>query len=153
MTAASQRAIRLPRIHAEAMIAHARQGKPEEICGLVASTPGGQIVATLPVINAAHNKIITYQMDPSDQHRAFKELDRQGWELHGIYHSHPATPAYPSKTDQGMAFDASSDEAWWPTAVYYILSLADPDHPVIRAFSLPDLNTIEEIPVEIVETN
>lgn len=140
----------LPRFQAEAMIAHARSGKPEEICGLVAQDTEGNITAILPVENAAQNKIITYYMEPMSQHRAFMELEKHGWDLAGIYHSHPATVAYPSQTDQGLAFDPYDDAALFPGAYYFILSLADDAHPVIRAFLLPDQETIEEVAVVVV---
>ena len=144
-----QQIVRLPRLHAEAMIAHARSGKPEEICGLVAQDEAGNITATLPVKNAAENKIIHYTMDPLSQHHAFMEIDEQEWDLAGIYHSHPATQAYPSVTDQRMAFDPYDDYALYPDAIYFIISLADDTNPVIRAFLLPDPKTIEELDVVI----
>lgn len=145
----AEKEVHLPRIQAEMMIAHARSGKPEEICGLVAQERAGGITAILPVENAAQNKIITYYMEPMSQHRAFMELERRGWELAGIYHSHPASPAYPSQTDQGLAFDPYDDQPLYPGVHYFILSLADDANPVIRAFLLPDPETIEEVAVII----
>ncbi len=139
----------LPRIQAETMIAHARSGKPEEVCGLVARDQEGRISAILPVENAARDKIITYHMEPMAQNRAFMEMERQGWELAGIYHSHPASVAYPSQTDQGLAFDPFDDQPLYPDTLYFILSLADEQHPVIRAFLLPDPATIVEVEVRI----
>lgn len=144
-------ALRLPRTQAEAMIAHARSGKPEEVCGLVARDPEGEIVAVLPVKNAARDPIITYHMEPLAQHRAFMELEERGWELAGIYHSHPASPAYPSMTDQGLAFDPYDDQPLYPDTHYLIVSLADDSSPVIRAFLLPDPETVVEVAVEIAD--
>src|SRR5688572_6464770 len=123
--------ITLPRLQAEAMIAHARSGKPEEVCGLVARDPAGRITAILPVANAARDKVITYHMEPLSQHRAFMEIERQGWDLAGIYHSHPATIAYPSQTDQGLAFDPFDEQPLYPDTLYFIISLADEQRPVI----------------------
>lgn len=145
------RVVRLPQVHATAMIEHARAGRPEEVCGLVACDQDGAIVATLPVVNAATNKIITYHMEPSSQFRAFQEIDERGWELYGIYHSHPASVPYPSLTDQGLAFDPFDDIPLYPDAVYFIIGLADPSNPIIRAYLLPDPKTIEELALEIVE--
>lgn len=143
------RGVALPRVQAEAMIAHARSGKPEEICGLVARDQEGHITAILPVPNAARDKRITYHMEPMAQNRAFMELDKQGWDLMGLYHSHPATRAYPSQTDQGLAFDPFDDQPLYPDTVYFIVSLADDANPVIRAFLLPDPTTIQELPLNI----
>ena len=139
----------LPRLHAKAMIAHARQGKPEEICGLVAQDEMGNIVASVPVKNGAKNKIIHYTMDPLSQHNAFMKLDEEEWDLTGIYHSHPATVGYPSVTDQRMAFDPEDDYPLYPDAIYFIISLADDDNPVIRAYLLPNPQTIKELEVVI----
>lgn len=144
-----KRSVDLPRVQAEAMILHARSGKPEEICGLVAQDAAGQIVAILPVENAARDKIITYHMEPMAQHRAFMEMEAQGWELVGIYHSHPVSRAYPSKTDQGLAFDPFDEQPLYPDCVYFIVSLAHDDRPVIRAFLLPTPTTIEEVEIRV----
>lgn len=133
------------------MIEHARAGKPEEVCGLVARDQNGAIVATLPVVNAATNKIVTYYMEPTSQYRAFREIEERGWELYGIYHSHPASVPYPSATDQRRAFDPSDGAPLYPDAVYFIVGLANPADPIIRAYLLPDPDTIEELPLEMVE--
>lgn len=146
----ARRVVQLPAVQAGAMISHARSGKPEEVCGLVAQDATGRIVAILPVENGARDKRLTYHMEPRSQHRAFMELERQGWELAGLYHSHPASPAYPSPTDQGLAFDPFDDQPLYPETLYFIISLADEARPVIRAFLLPSPERIEEAPVEIV---
>jgi proteasome lid subunit RPN8/RPN11 len=65
-----------------------------------------------------------------------RELDQKGWELLGIYHSHTHTEAYPSKTDVELAF--------YPEALYFIVSLERPSEPVIRAFRINDANITEE---------
>ncbi len=143
--------VKLPRSIAEEMIAHARAGKPEEICGLVAADRQGRIAKIFKVPNVAENKIVTYFMDPHGQFQAFKAIEEEGLELYGIYHSHPATEAYPSATDRRLAFDDASGTPLYPGAVYFIISLADEDHPVIRAFRLPDPNAVEELSVEIVQ--
>lgn len=143
----------LPRTIADKMISHAREGKQgeiEEVCGLVAADQDGQPVDTLRVKNAADNKRIRYFMDPLDQHKAFMAMDYRNLELFAIYHSHPETEAYPSQTDRGQAFDPDNGEALYPDTYYLILSLADDENPRIRAFLLPDRDTVNEVPVEIV---
>ncbi len=137
--------IHLPRRHADTMIEHARQGKPDEVCGLVARDSEGRVTAVLPVENAARNKTVTYYMHPTSQHRAFMAIEEQGWEMAGLYHSHPATRAYPSPTDQGMAFDPDDGLALYPDTVYFIVSLADDENPDIRAFLLPAPRAITEL--------
>lgn len=147
-------AVQLPRHIADKMIAHAREGKQgqiEEICGLVVANQAGEPVDTLRVKNGAKNKRIHYLMDPLDQHKAFMAMEYRNLELFGIYHSHPETEAYPSQTDRGQAFDPDIGEALYPGTYYFILSLADDDNPRIRAFLLPDRNTVNEVSIEIGE--
>jgi proteasome lid subunit RPN8/RPN11 len=65
-----------------------------------------------------------------------RELDQKEWDLIGIYHSHTHTEAYPSKTDLELAF--------YPEALYFIVSLQKADAPVIRAFRIVDGEIGEE---------
>lgn len=141
--------VRLSRAQADALIDHARRGQPEEVCGLVARNQAGQISAILPVKNIARFPQFAYHMEPHGQHRAFMEIDQRGWELAGIYHSHPATVAYPSETDRGLAFDPLTDQPLYPDTLYFIISLADAAQPRIRVFLLPDPRTIQECPLQI----
>ncbi len=132
----AERAIRLPRRFADEMIVHAREGAPEEVCGVLGG-PDGRIEKLWRVTNMADNPIVTYEMEPHEQFRVFKELEERGWEIVGLYHSHPASPPYPSATDVRLAF--------YPDSVYFIVSLADPGAPVIRAFRIDrEAGKIEE---------
>ncbi len=89
--------------------------------------------------NADHSPV-TYRLDPEEQFRAFTEIEDKGWELLAIYHSHSHSPAYPSATDLELAF--------YPDALYLIISLADRDRPTIRAFRIVE-GMVEEERVEI----
>lgn len=119
--------VRLSRALVDEMVRHARVGAPHEVCGIVAGEDS-RFTRLYPARNVAENPAVTYQMDPQEQLQIFKELERQGWEVAGIYHSHPASPAYPSPTDMRLAF--------YPEAVYFIVSLMDSDRPGVRAFRL-----------------
>jgi proteasome lid subunit RPN8/RPN11 len=68
-------------------------------------------------------------MDPHELLRAYQEADAEGLEVVGYYHSHPATPAVPSRTDVARAAD--------PFAVYVIVSLAS-EPPEVRAYRIAD---------------
>ncbi|MBI2874336.1 MAG: M67 family metallopeptidase [Firmicutes bacterium] len=83
----------------------------------------------------------TYMMDPAEQFQAFKEMRKRKEDLVGIYHSHPASPAYPSPTDVRLAY--------YPDAVYLIVSLSGRE-PEARAFRIRD-ERITEIPIMIVD--
>jgi proteasome lid subunit RPN8/RPN11 len=79
-------------------------------------------------------------MDPHDQIRHFQAMEEQGLDLLGIYHSHPASQAYPSPTDLSMAY--------YPEAVYAIISLMQSRHPVLRTFRIVD-GQVSEVAFQI----
>jgi [CysO sulfur-carrier protein]-S-L-cysteine hydrolase len=119
----------------DALIEHARSGFPYEICGLLAGEDG-RLRARYPIPNAARSMTF-YNMDPSALLAAMKDLEHHGWELLGIYHSHTHTEAFPSPTDVELAF--------YPEAVYLIVSLQDPEQPVIRGFDIVDGKVTERV--------
>jgi proteasome lid subunit RPN8/RPN11 len=88
--------------------------KPEEACGLLAGAIGQNGYETLHVIPTANilHSSLEYRLDPQEQLDAFLQMEEQGWELVGIYHSHPQGPEKPSPTDIA--------EAYYPEAVYLI---------------------------------
>jgi [CysO sulfur-carrier protein]-S-L-cysteine hydrolase len=115
------------------------QRAPEEACGLLS----GQIkagtyraVAVIPTTNELHSPF-RYRIDPHEQITAFNQIDSQGLELVGIYHSHPAGPSEPSPTDIA--------EAYYPEVVYLIWSAQTGDWQC-KAFLI---QKGQVIPVEI----
>ncbi len=98
---------------------------PEEACGLIAGR-GIQAVDVIPVENIYHSPY-RYRMDPKDQLSAFQHIEAQNWELLAIYHSHPDGTGYPSDTD--------INEAYYPEAVYIIVSRSDGKF-IPRAYSI-----------------
>lgn len=119
---------------AEEMIDHARSEKPNECCGLLGGKDG--TVLQLYRCDSAEKSPYRYYLDPKDQIRVIRELDDKGWDLIGIYHSHTHSEAYPSKTDVELAF--------YPEALYFIVSLERPEAPAIRAFHIHDGQIREE---------
>jgi proteasome lid subunit RPN8/RPN11 len=105
------------------IIAHARAGKPEEVCGLVR---GIGLKATLAqrAENVAENRVIHYEVDM----RTLLDFALHEEEMVGVYHSHPESEAYPSATDAWIAE--------YPNKIYFICSLEHDDQPVIRAFRM-----------------
>jgi proteasome lid subunit RPN8/RPN11 len=126
--------LELDRDHYEALVAHARAGYPNEACALLAGRDGavGRVYA-LPNAEASPT---FYVVEPKAQLKAMTEMDDLGLDLVGIFHSHVATEAYPSRTDVELAA--------YPDAAYLILSLADPQVPVLRAFRIRDGEVEEE---------
>jgi proteasome lid subunit RPN8/RPN11 len=116
----------LPRAAETFIIAHAREGKPEEICGILRGK-GLAAFEALRGENIASERIENYEVDPHTLLRQF-DFEDQGEEMMGIYHSHPVSVAYPSATDAWNAH--------YPESIYFICSLEFDDAPVIRAFRM-----------------
>ena len=112
------------------MVAHAREDLPNECCGMVGGRDGSA-ERVVRVENSAASPL-RYEMDPQGQFDALKQIEADGGELLAIYHSHTKSAAFPSQTDVNQAQN-------WPEQIYVIVSLADPEAPDVKAFSLADL--------------
>lgn len=112
----------------EEMIAHAKEDFPFECCGILAGT-SDEISRIYRIKNTDQSRV-TYLMDPKEQIRVFKEMRSLGMELKAIYHSHPNHPAYPSMTDVELAY--------YPEAVYIIISIDNSKETEIRGFRIVD---------------
>jgi len=121
-----------------ALVAHARAEYHNEACALLAGRDDA-VERVYPLPNAEASPTF-YVVEPRAQLRAMTEMDDLGLDLVGIFHSHVATEAYPSRTDVELAA--------YPDAAYLILSLADRDVPVLRAFRIRD-GQVEEEPVQV----
>ena len=117
----------------------ARAGLPNEACGLLVSdryhADGGVPLRYVPLRNAAESPY-RYLIDADEQLRVWMALDDADDVVWAIVHSHVASPAKPSATDIGLAF--------YPDSLYVICSLAGPDSPAVRAWSIRDA-TVNEI--------
>ena len=107
---------------------------PNEACGVIASERGVP-VKVFAMANADASPA-TYRLDGMEQLRVFNELEDRGWDLWAIYHSHTHTEAAPSDTDRRQAF--------YPDSRYLILSLEDPEAPILRSFFIRDGEVEEE---------
>lgn len=116
------------------IVAHAREDFPNECCGLLAGR-AGQVLRVLRGRNADESPY-TYRLDDRQLFQFHKEMDQAGLDLVGIYHSHTASDAVPSRTDIARAF--------YPEALYIIISLQDRNRPVVRGFRISDGTVIEE---------
>ncbi len=116
----------LPESIYQAMLAHARADFPNEACGLLRGREG-LVVEILTARNISSTPRSDYEVDPETLLRALAWED-EGDALIAIYHSHPASPAYPSAVDAAKAF--------YPDSVYLILSLQNPHAPQLAGFFL-----------------
>jgi proteasome lid subunit RPN8/RPN11 len=117
--------------------AHLSAKLPEEACGLLAGRDGRTLKVFL-IPNAAHSPT-RFMMAPAHLLQALEEIDEAGWDLLGIFHSHPAGPPAPSPTDVA--------EAYYPDSAYLICA-PGPHGWQVGTFEIRDGQT-REIPLEI----
>jgi proteasome lid subunit RPN8/RPN11 len=137
------------------LVDHAREGDPDEVCGMLAGRVG-RVERVFRVRNTADEvsadrgvfrdratgvaspgrRAVHYYMDPKDQLRVYNEIDDLGLELIGYYHSHTHSEARPSPTDVRLATDLAS--------FYVLVSLSDERHPPVRAWRITKAEPMAE---------
>jgi proteasome lid subunit RPN8/RPN11 len=136
-----------------ALIAHAREGNPDEVCGILAGQDGrvsrvfrvnntaDTVAADSGVfrdresgVASAGRKPVHYYMDPRDQLRVYNEVDELGLDVIGYYHSHTQSEARPSPTDIRLATDL--------TPYYVLVSLLEP--ATVRAWRITKADPMDE---------
>jgi proteasome lid subunit RPN8/RPN11 len=131
--------LKIPASIHDDLIAHAREGFPLEVCGILGGT-GDTVSAIYRMTNTdASNE--HFMMEPREQFGVVKDLRAKGLAMLAIYHSHPETPARPSQEDIRLALT--------PGVSYVIISLADPARPDLKSFRIGAGN-VEPEPVEII---
>jgi [CysO sulfur-carrier protein]-S-L-cysteine hydrolase len=123
----------IPAAVRDEIVAHARAGVPNEACGILAGVDG-RVERFFPAESDEPSPYY-YRIESRDQIRIMNEIDEAGLDLVGIYHSHTSSPAFPSRTD--------AEQAFWPDAVYVIVSLANPEADV-RGYRIRDMEVTEE---------
>jgi proteasome lid subunit RPN8/RPN11 len=119
------------------IVACARAGYPEEVCGIIAGTAEvARILYRGRNISPTPN--VAYELDHETLARQI-DFEDAGLTLVAIYHSHPHGPETPSPTDIAQAF--------YPDSVYLIASLATPEFPVIRGFRI-EAERVREVVVK-----
>ncbi len=122
----------------DAVLLHAKKDAPIEACGYL----GGKddvVTKCFPMTNIDKSKK-HFSFDPKEQLSVLKNAMAKGFEMLAVYHSHPSTPARPSKEDIKLAYD--------PTISYVIASLAD-KQKTIKSFKIQN-RTVTPEPMEIV---
>jgi proteasome lid subunit RPN8/RPN11 len=121
----------------EELLGHARDDVPNECCGLIGGENG--VPTTVYRARNAEASPLRYNLDPQDQFRIMTEMDEKGEELSAIYHSHTASPAYPSQTDINLAA--------YPDALYLIVSLAEGEKD-LRGYKIVD-GVVDEVELQV----
>jgi proteasome lid subunit RPN8/RPN11 len=152
----------IPEALRQELIQHAREGDPDEVCGMLAGRDGridrvfrvrnaaDEITADQEVfldrethIATAGRRPVHYYMDPLDQLRVYREIDDLDLDVVAYYHSHTHTEARPSPTDIRLARD--------PSALWVLVSLSE--DPAVRAWrihktdAMDDQGSLVEVPL------
>lgn len=127
----------------EKILAHCRQGLPNEACGLIGGRKEGenQYVEKVYLLTNTDASREHFSMDPKEQFAAVKDMRGNGYELLGNFHSHPESPSRPSEEDKRLAYDTKVN--------YLILSLMEPEQPVLKAFRIDEEKQVTVEPIEI----
>jgi proteasome lid subunit RPN8/RPN11 len=122
--------IRLKHSDFAAIVAYARNGLPNEVCGLIAGKIDNdiKIVEKVYFLSNPDKSPEHFSIDPKEQLAAIKNMREHGFAPLGNFHSHPSTPSRPSPEDIKLAYD--------PNASYLILSLSDEEKPTLNAFGI-----------------
>ena len=118
----------IPNRVCEAMLAAARAVAPIEACGLLGGVDGA--VTAFYELENTDAAAEHYNMAPEAQFAVVKDMRAKGVRMLAIWHSHPVTPARMSEEDLRMAYT--------PGVIYVIVSLANPQTPDIKGFSVAD---------------
>ncbi len=120
--------IHIYKSHYDEIIDYSLAELPNEACGLLAGRLENEEkrVEKVYFLRNIDESPEHFSMDPKEQFAAVKDMRVNGWVLLGNFHSHPATPARPSREDIRLAFD--------PSKSYMILSLAEKQNPVLKSF-------------------
>ncbi len=101
----------------DAVVGHAREGTPEEICGVLGGEYGeerSRVETVRRAEDAAETPETRYAIDPEEALELIEGIEAEG-ELVGFYHSHPAGPPEPSEID--------AERATWPGTSSVIVAL------------------------------
>ena len=145
--------LKLTEIQFAQIVAQGREGKPLEICGLLGGRSDGDahVVEQVYPIDSDDKSELTYTLNAGQHMRAEKDIRERGLEVVGIYHTHPATVAYPSVTDVARAHWGDWDDLLYPNVSYLIVSLRDSANPEPHSFKINGRRIPEDIQEEPVE--
>lgn len=128
-----------------AIRAHAAEGYPHEVVGILAGEREGErarVSAAVPLVNEhADSPRNRYVVSGLTLMRAEQKIEAEGGTVLGYYHSHPDHPAVASVTDRDNAL---------PNLSYVIVSVAGGAPAEIRSWVLrDDRSAMDEQPLHL----
>ena len=125
------------------MYEHALSERPDEACGLIAGTDredGVREIKKVYLLTNVDNSNEHFTIDLNEHLAAIKDMRAEGLSPLGNWHSHPESPSRSSEEDIRLAVDKK--------ASYLILSLMQPDEPVLNSFHVENgISTKEEFEI------
>lgn len=106
-------AVHLPDDVRRQIVDHCLAELPNEGCGLLA-VASGEVVKAYPTANADHSSR-SFTIPPGQHYAALMDAESNGWDIGGVFHSHPRGKARMSSTDVERALD--------PEWVYVVVGL------------------------------
>ncbi len=110
------------------IIEHCQRDYPKEACGMLGGREG-RVEQVYPMTNVDQSPI-SYQMYPKEQLQVMNRMRQATQQMLAIYHSHTASPAYPSPVDVTLAA--------YPDVAYVLVSLQDRAHPQLHSYRILD---------------
>jgi len=97
----------VPKLLYEQICRHAEEVYPEECCGLMLGEATGEIKSVWDIMETENDaedmRHKRYCIPPKALFDAENFVREKGWEVLGVYHSHPDHPAQPSEYDRDRA--------------------------------------------------
>lgn len=118
----------------EQIKAQGEDGFPDEICGFLYGYDREvrEIITAKPVVNSKEgDQRRRFEISPLDYIRAEQFALEKGFDLLGVYHTHPNHPAIPSEHDLRQAM---------PHFSYIILSVKESTAAEMRSWRIDDLS-------------
>ena len=113
--------LKIRREMVDLMVAHARAGDPNEVCGLVAARTNGdhrdKVATNVYPLRSTKPSGGFFEIDPLEQIELLDRMHSNGLELGAIYHSHPHIQPVPSGVDKRYAEN-------WPGVMWIILGVS-----------------------------
>jgi proteasome lid subunit RPN8/RPN11 len=132
------------------IVAHARENPRIECCGVVAVwPPGAESAGDASAARTAtrvyraenvHASALKFEIAPMELYALNETIEREGWEIGAIYHSHVRSEPYPSQTDIGFA-------AGWPGLEWIIVGLASGEQPKVRSYVIDGVR-VRDAPID-----
>ena len=134
--------LQLSQFQLDMIIAHARAHPDVEVVGLLGGQ-GAKVMGVYALNNNSPRPEVSFLLKDQEFLDAFFEMEKRGWDLVAIYHSHPrGFSASPSPTDIANAN--------YPEALNLIVSFdRQGQQPVARAFQIVD-ERVREVELEVV---